>query len=87
MAHSHAHGPADADVLAALRTSILGALPNAQLEVSGGGGHYTLVVTSAAFAGKGMVDSQRLVYGAIAHLMRGDDAPVHAIDSLRTRTP
>ncbi len=39
------------------------------------------------FAGKGMLDSQRLVYGAIAHMMKGDRAPVHAVDSLKTRTP
>ncbi|MFZ6184907.1 hypothetical protein [Nannocystis pusilla] len=30
---------------------------------------------------------QRLVYGAIAHLMAGDMAPVHAVDSLRTIVP
>ena len=47
--------------------------------VSGGGGHFSIEVTSAVFAGKTRVDSQRLVYGAIAHLMNGDLAPVHAI--------
>ncbi len=71
----------------ALREAITKALPDAQVEVTGGGGHYALVVTSTAFAGKGMLESQRLVYGAIAHLMRGDAAPVHAIDTLRTRAP
>lgn len=71
----------------ALRAAIVERIPDAQVEVSGGGGHYTLAVVSTAFAGKGLVDAQRLVYGAIAHLMKGDDAPVHAIDSLRTRTP
>lgn len=86
---SHSHPPADPriDVLAALRDAITGAIPGAEVEVSGGGGHYTIAVTSAAFAGKGMVDSQRMVYAAIAHLMKGDAAPVHAVDSLRTRTP
>jgi acid stress-induced BolA-like protein IbaG/YrbA len=44
-------------------------------------------VTSPVFAGKGMLESQRLVYGAIAHLMKGDMAPVHAVDSMKTRTP
>ena len=84
----HAHGSAPAeDVIRQLRAAIVAALPDAQAEVAGGGGHYTLVVTSAAFAGKSMLDSQRLVYGAITHLMRGDDAPVHAIDSLRTLAP
>lgn len=74
-------------VIDALRTCIETAIADARAEVTGGGGHYTLVVTSPAFAGKSMVDSQRLVYSAIAHLMKGDSAPVHAIDSLRTRTP
>jgi hypothetical protein len=34
-----------------------------------------------------MLESQRLVYSAIAHLMKGDAPPVHAVDSLKTRTP
>ena len=75
------------DVLEAIRTSIAGVIPDARVDVSGGGGHYTIAVTATAFAGKGLVDSQRMVYGAIAHLMKGDDAPVHAVDSLRTQTP
>ncbi|MBK8217875.1 MAG: BolA/IbaG family iron-sulfur metabolism protein [Myxococcales bacterium] len=75
------------DILEALRTSITGALPDAAVEAQGGNGHYTLVVTSKAFAGKGPVEAQRLVYSAIAHLMKGDRAPVHAVDSLKTRVP
>jgi acid stress-induced BolA-like protein IbaG/YrbA len=71
----------------AITTSIRGALTDAQVEVSGGGGHYTIAVTSAAFEGKGMLESQRMVYSAIAHLMAGDGAPVHAVDSLKTRKP
>ncbi len=71
----------------AIREAIEAALPDARVEVSGGGGHYTLEVVSAAFEGKNRVQSQRLVLSAIAHLMQGDMAPVHAIDSLRTRTP
>jgi len=34
-----------------------------------------------------MLESQRMVYGAIAHLMKGDLAPVHAVDRLQTRVP
>lgn len=68
----------------ALREAIEKALPDAVVQVAGGGGHYTLEVTSKAFEGKNRVQSQRLVYSAIAHLMKGDLAPVHAIDSLRT---
>jgi hypothetical protein len=33
------------------------------------------------------VRQQQLVYGAIAHLMKGDAAPVHAIDRLQTELP
>ena len=58
-----------------------------EVDVTGGGGHYTIAVTSEAFRGKGLVESQRMVYGAITHLMAGDLAPVHAVDSLKTRVP
>ena len=74
-------------VIDALRDAIEQQIPGARAEVSGGGGHYSIEVTSVAFAGKGMVESQRLVYGAIAHLMKGDRAPVHAVDRLKTRIP
>lgn len=70
-----------------IRDAIASALPDAQIEVSGGGGHFTLVVTSAAFKGQSMLESHRTVLAAIAHLMKGNAAPVHAVDSLRTLTP
>jgi acid stress-induced BolA-like protein IbaG/YrbA len=75
------------DIAAAIRGAIETKLPGAHVEVSGGGGHYSLNVTAAEFAGKTMLASQRLVYGAIAHLMTGDRAPVHAVDTLVTRVP
>jgi acid stress-induced BolA-like protein IbaG/YrbA len=75
------------DVLQAIRDAITGKLAGAEIEVAGGGGHYTIAVVSRDFAGKSMLESQRLVYAAIAHLMKGDAAPVHAVDSLRTRAP
>ena len=71
----------------ALRDAIQAAIPGAQATVAGGGGHFTIEVVSSAFAGKGMLESQRLVYSAIAHLMKGDAPPVHAVDSLKTRAP
>jgi acid stress-induced BolA-like protein IbaG/YrbA len=74
-------------VLDAVREAVEAHIPNSQADVTGGGGHYTIVVTSTAFAGLGMLASQRLVYAAITHLMKGDAAPVHAVDSLITRTP
>ncbi len=75
------------NVVDALREAIERAVPESRAEVTGGGGHFSIEVTSAAFAGKSMLDSQRMVYSAIAHLMKGDLAPVHAVDSLKTRTP
>jgi acid stress-induced BolA-like protein IbaG/YrbA len=69
----------------AIKQAILAKIPGAQVEVQGGGGHFTIEVVSPVFAGKSMLDSQRLVYGAITHLMAGQLAPVHAVDSLKTR--
>ncbi len=71
----------------AIREAIEQKIEGAVAQVEGGGGHFQIVVTSAAFTGKSMLESQRLVYSAIAHLMAGDMAPVHAVDSLKTRTP
>ena len=73
-------------VVDALREAIERQIPDSRAEVSGGGGHFTIEVTSAAFADKSMLESQRLVDSAIAHLMKGELAPVHAVDSLKTRT-
>lgn len=75
------------DILATIRAAIESKVPDAKAEVNGGGGHFNIVVTSPVFAGKNMLESQRLVYSAIAHLMKGDDAPVHAVDSLKTKVP
>jgi acid stress-induced BolA-like protein IbaG/YrbA len=69
----------------AIAKAIRSAISGAAVEVSGGGGHYAIIVTSSAFAGKGTLESQRMVYGAITHLMKGDMAPVHAVDSLKTK--
>ena len=69
----------------AIRAAILEKIPDARVDASGGGGHYTIAVESPVFAGKNMLESQRLVYGAIAHLMKGDAPPIHAVDSLKTK--
>ena len=83
------HHPTDfvGSVEDAITDAVKAKMPDAQVMVAGGGGHYTISVVSTAFAGKSMLESQRLVYSAIAHLMKGDAAPVHAVDSLRTRVP
>lgn len=58
-----------------------------ELEVKGGGGHFEIRVVSPLFAGKRTLERQRLVYAAIAHLMKGDGAPVHAVDRLEAVAP
>ncbi len=74
-----------ANTIDAITKAIQTAIPGATVNVTpGSGGHYSLHVKSEAFRGKNMVESHRLVYGAIASLMSGDQAPVHAIDSLKT---
>lgn len=71
----------------AIKNAIQEKIPDGVVTVGGGGGHFTIEVVSPVFAGKSKVESQRLVYSAIAHLMKGDLAPVHAVDSLVTRVP
>ena len=76
------------DVLDSIRRAIVDKIPDAAVDVQpGSGGHFSISVVSPVFAGKGMLESQRLVYGAIAHLMKGDGAPVHAVDKLTTKAP
>ncbi len=72
---------------AAITTAIQEKMPDAAVEVSGGGGHWRIGVVSTAFAGKSMLEQQRLVLGAIKHLINGANPPVHAVDSLTTKTP
>jgi len=84
---SNSLGTIDSSICDTIRAAITEAIAGAQVAVRGGGGHYEIEVCSEAFAGKSMVQSQRLVYSAIAHLMAGEGAPVHAVASLTTKTP
>jgi acid stress-induced BolA-like protein IbaG/YrbA len=78
--------PSPSDIITAVRSAIESAIDNSRAEVTGGGGHYSLVVTAPVFAGTSRLESQRLVLRAIKELMAGDHAPVHAVDSLITKT-
>ena len=71
----------------AVREAVEAAIPDSTAQVDGGGGHYTIEVTSAAFEGKSMLQKQRMVLTSIKHLMAGDRAPVHAVDSIKTHVP
>ena len=80
--------PEPTALLDELRAAVRTALPDAAVEATAGSpGHFSLRVISPAFAGLPRVRQQQKVYAAIAHLMAGDAAPVHAIDQLITRTP
>ena len=75
------------DVRAAIKSAVEAAIPGAVCEASGGGGHFEISVTSAAFQGQSLLNKQRMVLSAVAHLMKGEAAPVHAVDSIVTKTP
>ena len=75
----------EGDVTAAIREAICAKMPGARVDVTGGGGHFTIGVISSAFSGMSMLASHRLVYAAIAHLMNGERPPVHAVDMLTTK--
>ncbi len=79
--------PPAQEVFGKIRDSIHAAIPDAEVEVSGGGAHFEIRVTSGAFNGKNSLARQRMVYAAIAHLMRGEGAPIHAVDRLETSVP
>ena len=74
-------------IAAQIKNAIVDAIPDAQVEVSlGSPGHYALVVASGTFEGKTLLAKQRLVLSPLKTLMAGDNAPVHAIDSIETRS-
>jgi stress-induced morphogen len=76
------------DVATAMKAAIEAAVPEAIVEIDGiGGGHFTVRVTSPAFAGQGTLARQRMVLAALRPFLSGPDAPVHAIDHLQTETP
>jgi len=80
--------PPGGDTVKALESAIAGAFPDATVEVGARSpGHFEIRVVDASFEGQGRVKQQQRVYAVIAHLMKGDTAPVHAIDRLVTETP
>ena len=76
-----------ADTDKAIRAAIESKLPDAAVEVSGSGGHFEIHVEAAHFQDKSTLERQRIVYGAISHLISGENAPVHAVDKIATSVP
>lgn len=75
------------DVPTAIKTAVEAAIPGAVCVARGGGGHFEIEVTAAAFADKSLLAKQRMVLSAVAHLMAGNEAPLHAVDSIVTKLP
>ena len=75
------------ETVARIKEAILSAIEDAEVEAQGMGGHFEIRVVSPVFAGKTTLQKHRLVLGAIATLMAGDSAPVHAVDRLEALTP
>jgi len=48
------------------------------------GGHFTVHIVSAAFAGKTLIQRHRLIYAALADLMHRD---IHALSISKAKTP
>jgi stress-induced morphogen len=69
------------EIEARIRAAIPDSEPHAKMN---GDRHYTIIVKSPSFDGLTMLHCHRQVLAAIKELMDGDDAQVHAIDSLRT---
>ena len=66
-----------------LREAIEASVDCADVQIRcGSPGHFTIRVVSGEFDGLSRVKQQQLVYAAIAPLMAGDQAPVHAVDRL-----
>lgn len=82
------HHPTDfqGSITDAARDALEKAIPGAKASVEGGGGHFRVSVVSAAFEGKSTLQRHRMVLSAIAHLMAGDMAPIHAVDAIDART-
>jgi acid stress-induced BolA-like protein IbaG/YrbA len=80
--------PGASSVSAEIRDAIGQSLPGSEVRVSAGSpGHFNISVVAEEFRGKTRLACQRLVYKAIAPLMQGDRAPVHAVDQLETKVP
>ena len=78
---------AGTDTARDLERAITAAFPDGRVEVrDNGGAHFEIRVVSATFAQQSRLVQQQRVYAAIAPLMKGDAAPVHAIDRLITES-
>ena len=60
-------------------------LPDCEVQVSGDGSHFNILVVGEVFAGMSPVKKQQLVYGVLREQFA--DGSIHAVDTLKTYTP
>ena len=68
---------------------ILATFPDAKVEIrdlAGDGNHYAATVVDESFRGKNRVQQQRMVNAALAEILQGQNAPLHAL-ALTTSAP
>ena len=63
------------------------AIPDSKVEVTNQGSHFHVIVVSPAFEGKKLLAKQRMVYDVLGPYMSGPNAPIHAVDTLKTLVP
>ena len=69
-----------------IKSKIIESISDAQViasDMTGGGDHWMVKVTSKEFEGKSMVNQHRMIYAALGDWM---EEAIHALD-LETRTP
>lgn len=68
---------------------ILATFPNAKVEIrdlAGDNNHFAATVIDESFRGKNRVQQQRMVNAALAEILEGANAPLHAL-ALTTSAP
>ncbi|MCP4039761.1 MAG: BolA family transcriptional regulator [bacterium] len=81
-------GDDSAQVIERIRVAIESAIDCHELSIDAGApGHFSIRAVSDVFLGQSRVKQQQLIYRAIADLLQGDEAPVHAIDRLECLKP
>jgi stress-induced morphogen len=68
---------------------IKASFPDAKVEIrdlAGDGNHYAATVIDESFRGKNRVQQQRMVNAALADILEGPNAPLHAL-ALTTSAP
>ena len=79
--------PEPEETASRMQKAIERAIPDAEVAVTAvSPGHFEIDVLSGVFEGQSRVKQQQRVYAAIQELMAGDNAPVHAVDRMTTRS-